>query len=166
MGNSHHVTRTLLGIEKESGTRLLKRKKKRRKKHRFRDRATTAPAWDQYEPREKRVRAILRVLTGLDHEWKSTRSLDWLKNPDGGRNLEIDCWSPTLQIACEVDGLHHRRRVAHFQSTQEEFLAQQRRDRWKDACCRAQGVRLIRVPPRERLCDSKLVCWLTTEFFK
>ena len=161
MGNYQHVPRTLLAIEANAGERLLQRRKK---KHRFRSTATSGPRWDEYQTRECRVRAILRTLTGLEHEWRSTRSLDWLKMPGGARNLEIDCWSPTLNTAVEVDGLHHRTRVQHWQS-EADFKQQQERDKWKDFLCREQGVRLIRVPPRERLCDSKLVAWVTNALF-
>ena len=54
--------------------------------------------------RENIMRVALEALTG-----KSFIKIrpPWLRNPLGGRNLEIDAWNDELKLACEFQGYQH-----------------------------------------------------------
>lgn len=71
--------------------------------------------------------------------------LEELTNPATGRKLEIDCWCPTYRIGAEYDGEQHRKFVPRFQRNYSEFIRQVTNDRTKDALCKQNGIKLIRV---------------------
>ena len=79
-----------------------------------------------------------------NNEWKKVRP-DFLKY-NKGANLELDLYCSELKLAFEYDGRQHREYVPHFHKTEEEFEELQKRDIWKDARCKEQGIRLIRIP--------------------
>ena len=79
-----------------------------------------------------------------NNEWKKVRP-DFLKY-NKGANLELDLYCSELKLAFEYDGIQHREYVPHFHKTEEEFKELQKRDIWKDARCKEQGIRLIRIP--------------------
>ena len=105
--------------------------------------------------REQEVRDILRHLTPGEH-WYSVRP-DWLRNPYTNRKLELDLFSPTLNIACEVQGEHH---YSSKYIGAVEFEKQQKRDAIKRAIVRARGVQMIEVPCERDLRGSDLEAWL------
>ena len=105
--------------------------------------------------REQEVRDILRHLTPGE-QWYSVRP-NWLRNPYTNRKLELDLFSPTLNIACEVQGEHH------FTSRyigKAEFEKQRKRDAIKRAIVRTRGVQMIEVPCERDLRGSDLEAWL------
>lgn len=57
----------------------------------------------------------------------------WLKNPQTGRNLELDIFYPDLKIAVEFNGVQHR------------LLLQKRKDYWKQKKCESLGILMISV---------------------
>lgn len=87
------------------------------------------------------LRAAVKI---FGTEFKTVRP-NWLKNPETGRNLEIDVYSDKLGIGIEFQGEQHVRYVRKFQANKREFLKQIERDRMKLRMCNKVGVYLIRV---------------------
>jgi hypothetical protein len=80
----------------------------------------------------------------------------WLKNPETGGVLEIDCYNEDLKIGVEYNGIQHYRYPNVFHKTYDEFIKQVRRDQYKHKKCDEQGVYLITVPynvPQEKIRD-------------
>lgn len=80
----------------------------------------------------------------------------WLKNPETGGILEIDCYNEDLKIGVEYNGVQHYRYPNIFHKTYDEFIKQVRRDQYKHKRCDEQGVYLITVPynvPQDKIRD-------------
>lgn len=73
---------------------------------------------------------------------------DFLKNPETGINLELDCYNDELKIALEYNGIQHYEYPNYTGQTYEEFVAQVRRDMFKAQRCEEEGIYLITVPYR------------------
>ena len=71
---------------------------------------------------------------------------NFLKNPETGRNLELDMYNDDLKIALEYSGQHHYVYPNPFHKTKEEFMNQVRRDQYKVEMCDQNGIYLITVP--------------------
>jgi len=71
---------------------------------------------------------------------------DFLKNPETGRNLELDLYNDDLKIAVEYNGIGHYVYPNPFHKTKEDFLNQVRRDQFKIETCDQNGIYLISVP--------------------
>jgi hypothetical protein len=71
---------------------------------------------------------------------------DFLKNPETGRNLELDLYNDFYKVAVERDGQQHYLYPNAFHKTREEFLNQVRRDEYKRKMCDEHGIYLITVP--------------------
>ena len=71
---------------------------------------------------------------------------NFLKNPETGRNLELDCYNEELKIAVERHGIQHYVYPNYFHRTKEDFIKQIRRDQFKVNCCDNNGIYLITVP--------------------
>ncbi len=71
---------------------------------------------------------------------------DFLKNPETGRNLELDLYNDFYKIAVEYSGLQHYKYPNNFHKTEEEFIKQVRRDEFKVDMCDKHGIYLITVP--------------------
>ena len=120
----------------------------------------------QYTSREERCRQIMTtLLPGTTFAKCRPR---WNLNPDTGRPLELDLFDPTVKIgpyigglAVEVDGAHHSRYHEMFHKSLKDYEDQVRRDFFTTRNCRDRRVYLIRVPSRDRLCDSKLCVFLS-----
>lgn len=69
-----------------------------------------------------------------------------LKNPNTGRDLELDCYNPTLKIAVEYHGINHYRFVPFFHKTVAQYEAMRNRDVYKQQKCIELGITLIIVP--------------------
>ena len=70
----------------------------------------------------------------------------WLKNPETGGVLEIDCYNDELKIGVEYNGIQHYRYPNVFHKTYDDFIKQVRRDQYKHKKCDENGVYLITVP--------------------
>jgi hypothetical protein len=95
----------------------------------------------------------MEELTGLPFD---TVRPDFLRNPETGRNLEIDCYNDQLKIGVEYNGIQHYVYPNFTGQTYEQFIAQARRDQYKIRACDENGVYLIVVPytvPNERIRD-------------
>lgn len=77
--------------------------------------------------------------------FKSVRP-GWLRNPETGRSLELDCYNESMKIAVEYNGEQHYKWPNFTGQTKEQFLKQIRRDKYKKQICKKSGVYLIIVP--------------------
>lgn len=71
---------------------------------------------------------------------------DFLKNPETSRNLELDCYNEELKLAVEYNGIQHYNWPNFTNQTQEQFINQIRRDKFKLEVCDDNGIYLIIVP--------------------
>ena len=71
---------------------------------------------------------------------------DFLKYDKTGKNLELDMFNSDLMIALEYDGIHHRKFTEFFHKSEQDFIEQQERDKYKEEKCKELGITLIRVP--------------------
>jgi len=81
---------------------------------------------------------------------------DFLKNPETGYNLELDCYNEELGLAVEYNGEQHYRYPNRFNKDFSEFIKQVRRDQFKVEMCDLNGVYLITVPynvPHDKIRD-------------
>jgi len=70
---------------------------------------------------------------------------NFLKNPKTGRNLELDLYSPELNISVEVQGAQHMEFLPHFHKSYSDFENQKYRDHLKYIKCKEHNIRLIIV---------------------
>jgi len=63
-----------------------------------------------------------------------------------GRNLELDCYCPELNLALEYQGEQHYRYKPWFHRNESEFQAQVYRDNMKRRILMEKGINLIEVP--------------------
>ncbi len=71
---------------------------------------------------------------------------DFLKNPETGRNLELDLYNAKLKLAVEYNGEQHYVFPNCFHKTETEFINQVRRDQYKKQKCSELNIHLINVP--------------------
>ena len=71
---------------------------------------------------------------------------NFLKNPETGRNLEIDCYDPDTQIGIEYMGIQHYVYPNRFMSSQGQFIKQLQRDNLKLRLCEQHDIYIIRIP--------------------
>ena len=71
---------------------------------------------------------------------------DFLKNPETGRNLELDLFNAELGVACEFNGKSHYSYPNSYHKTYEDFINAVRRDQFKVDVCDTNNVYLISVP--------------------
>lgn len=88
------------------------------------------------------------------YNFKSCRP-DFLRNPDTGFNLELDCYESTLRVACEYQGKQHYEYIPFFHKKVEDFEYMKENDFIKAEICKQIGVYLIRVPYTVKKCDIK-----------
>lgn len=69
-----------------------------------------------------------------------------VRNPETGRQLEIDCYDPVDQVAVEYNGRQHYEFCPRYHKTQSDFECQQRRDAYKAQQLDSMGIKLITVP--------------------
>jgi hypothetical protein len=88
------------------------------------------------------------------HEFYTCRP-DFLKNPESGRNLELDCYSDTLKLAVVYNGVQHYKWPNFTNQSKEQFIDQIRRDKFKADMCELYGIYLLIVPYNVELCKIK-----------
>lgn len=71
---------------------------------------------------------------------------DFLRNPETGCNLELDCYNQELKIALEYNGAQHYMWPNFTGQSHAEFVEQVRRDMFKQKRCEEEGIYLIIVP--------------------
>jgi hypothetical protein len=70
----------------------------------------------------------------------------WLRNPETGAEMELDCFNDDLKIAVEYNGVQHYQWPNYTNQSYEQFMNQVRRDDLKKRICDRHGVYLITVP--------------------
>jgi len=70
----------------------------------------------------------------------------FLKNPETGKNLELDCYNPDIKVAIEYNGEQHYKWPNFTNQSQFEFENQVRRDEYKRQTCDENNVYLITIP--------------------
>ena len=93
---------------------------------------------------EKTCRRVLEDHFG--RPFKTTRSLDFLRNPETNRLLELDGYNEDFKIAFEFNGRQHYEWPNQTNQTEHDFIQQKRRDIFKREQCDLNGVYLITVP--------------------
>ena len=109
---------------------------------------STPKSGGKYESKgEAEVRRVLREYFNLPNGFGNARP-DFLNNAvtGGKRNLEIDCWEPSLKLGVEYNGRQHYEYTPHFHKNREAFYNQKYRDELKRRMCRDHGVFLIEIP--------------------
>ncbi len=87
-----------------------------------------------------------RVLEDLYQKPYPVSRPDFLRNPETGRNLELDGYCEELGIAFEYQGEQHYKFPNIFHQNEADFISQIRRDKYKAKACELAGVYLIPVP--------------------
>lgn len=71
---------------------------------------------------------------------------DFLKNPETGRNLELDCFNARLKLAVEYNGQQHYGYNEHFHGGDtNKFVSQADRDDFKEERCKDLDICFISV---------------------
>ena len=71
---------------------------------------------------------------------------NFLKNPETGRNLELDMYDQITKIAIEYNGQQHYKYLPKFHKDENEFYKQVKRDELKMKLCQENGINLISIP--------------------
>jgi len=86
---------------------------------------------------------IMESFTGAKFERNAKPS--FLKNPETGKNLEVDCYHEKYG-GLEYNGIQHYRYPNPFHKSEEEFIKYIRKDKYKVAQFERVGKNLIVVP--------------------
>jgi hypothetical protein len=103
-----------------------------------------APSRHQRQRTEAQCREMLEWM--LQTELPKCRP-DWLVNPTTKRRLELDMYSAKERLAFEYDGAQHDNYTPHWHRGNEHHFAYRcLLDQLKGDLCKANGVRLLRIP--------------------
>ncbi len=92
--------------------------------------------------RERLCRHFIEEITG--YSFPKCRP-KWLINSLGNQ-MELDGFSSRLSIAFEHNGLHHYKKLSHFQRREESLERRKKDDELKVSLCRKNKVSLIVIP--------------------
>jgi hypothetical protein len=90
-------------------------------------------------------RKILEDIYGRKYSFDKARP-EWLKNPNTGCKLELDCYNEELKIALVYHSIHHYEYPNMWNKIKEDFIEQIKRDKSKKKQCHERGINLIVVP--------------------
>jgi hypothetical protein len=79
---------------------------------------------------------------------------NFLRNPESGKALELDCYDEEYKIAVEYNGIQHYKYPSAFHKSEQQFYDQLYRDRLKKKLCEEEGVYLIPIPYWVDMCIS------------
>lgn len=97
---------------------------------------------------EKEVRKLLEYI--FPGELFPSVRPSFLRNPETGKNLEIDMYNKSLNLAIEYQGIQHYQFTPHFHKTTDDFISQQKRDKLKKELLAHNGIDLIEIPYDEK----------------
>lgn len=98
----------------------------------------------QYESRgERQCRLVMEMMYGKP--FPKVRP-QFLRNPETGRLLELDCYCEDMGLAVEYNGIQHYVWPNYTNQTYDNFINQCRRDQLKVDLCDLNNVYLITVP--------------------
>lgn len=98
----------------------------------------------QYESRgERQCRLVMEMM--YNKPFPKMRP-HFLRNPETGRLLELDCFCEELRLAVEYNGLQHYVWPNYTNQSHKDFIKQCRRDQLKVDLCDLNDVYLITVP--------------------
>jgi hypothetical protein len=92
---------------------------------------------------EKKCREVMEYI--YDKPFPCVRP-QFLRNPETGRLMELDCYNEELKIAVEYNGVQHYVFPNYTNQSYEDFINQRRRDQFKVNLCDLNEVYLITVP--------------------
>ena len=92
---------------------------------------------------ESRCRDVLEDYFGV--EFNKIRP-DFLRNPETGRNMEIDMFNEELGLGLEYNGSQHYHFNPFWHQNEEGFEKQKYRDKLKMRLCKENNVNIIVVP--------------------
>jgi len=92
---------------------------------------------------ERKCREVMEKL--YHRSFPKTRP-QFLRNPETGYLLELDCYNEELALAVEYNGSQHYIWPNYTNQKYDNFIKQRRRDRLKVDLCDLNGVYLITVP--------------------
>lgn len=102
---------------------------------------------EEEKPRWKRQEECCRAIEKiLGKKFRRNIRPDFLKNPETGANLELDCYNPELKVAVEHNGIQHYQYPNPFHKSPEEWEKQIRRDEFKIRVCDENKIYLITIP--------------------
>lgn len=102
------------------------------------------PECAKYGYREKWLREVLEECTEMAFPSVFPK---WLRNPNSGRLLELDCYNKKMKLAIEYQGKQHYQPVEYFGGL-DAFLKYKERDRIKWNLCLQKGIILWRIDAR------------------
>lgn len=82
----------------------------------------------------------------LERQVLVNRRPNFMRNPETGRNLELDVYDPITKVAIEYNGVQHYEPTAHFNMDRDSVNKQAERDVIKAKLCKDNGIKLIVVP--------------------
>lgn len=81
-----------------------------------------------------------------EYKFPNTRP-NWLRNPETGYLLELDCYNEELELAFELHGTQHYEPIEFF-GGEKSYIKQYRRDLRTRNMCRQKGVTLFAIDNR------------------
>jgi hypothetical protein len=90
----------------------------------------------------------------MQREVKRNIRPNFLRNPESGKALELDCYDEEYKIAVEYNGIQHYKYPSAFHKSEQQFYDQLYRDRLKKKLCEEEGVYLIPIPYWVDMCVS------------
>jgi hypothetical protein len=70
----------------------------------------------------------------------------WLRNPESGKNMELDGYNDTVKVGFEYNGEQHYCFPNRWHKYKWEFEKQIDRDKLKDNLCKKNNIFLIKIP--------------------
>lgn len=93
---------------------------------------------------EARCRRIVET-NFIQYNFQYNLRPDWLPNPVGPRNLELDLYCKDLKLALEAQGIQHLQFVEYFHVDYDGFYKQLCKDLAKKNICQHHDIRLIEI---------------------
>lgn len=97
------------------------------------------------------------ILSELYSDVEVEKTWDWLQNDVTNRNLRVDFYIESLNLAIEYDGRQHFHFVKRFHKTLKEFEDSIHRDKIKEKLLAEHGIRLIRISYKDKISKSYVV---------